>query len=280
VSGLDGLRRVKQSVVAVLNPRPHTLRYRAGVAWRYVRRPLAEVAPWLRGSREFTNFTYDLSPRNVAYLTAMVALVADRPHEEIAAYVRELQEDRDVASHVARIARRLSRDVGIDPVPRFGRRLAWYALVRALKPRVVVETGVDKGLGTLALAAALLRNAGEGSPGRVIATDIAPKAGVLLQGQYLEVGEIRIGDSIKTLETLAEPIDVFVSDSDHSETYEAREYATVRERLKPTSVLVADNAHCTTKLLEFALESRRRFLFFREEPEHHWYPGGGAGFAF
>ena len=39
----------------------------------------------------------------------------------------------------------------------YGRRLGWYALVRALKPRTVVETGADKGLGSCVLAALRLR---------------------------------------------------------------------------------------------------------------------------
>jgi hypothetical protein len=51
-------------------------------------------------------------------------------------------------------------------------------------------------------------------------------------------------------------------------------------KLARDGVVIGDNAHCTTELLEFAEKTGRRFLFFREEPKDHWYPGAGIGAAF
>ena len=162
----------------------------------------------------------------------------------------------------------------------YGRRLGWYAIIRAVKPRVVVETGVDKGLGACVLAAALLRNAQEGQQGYYYGTDINPAAGYLLGGPYARAGRILYGDSIESLERLEETIDVFINDSDHSAAYEAAEYRTVQPKLSKTALLIGDNAHTTDKLLEFALETGRTFLFFKEQPAGHWYPGAGIGVAF
>lgn len=161
----------------------------------------------------------------------------------------------------------------------YGRRLGWYALVRALKPRTVVETGVDKGLGSCVLAAGLLRNRAEGHPGRYLGTDINPQAGWMFQGAYREAGEILYGDSIESLQRLEGPIDLFINDSDHSSEYEEREYACIALKLSPTAVVLGDNAFVTDKLYQFAVVTGRRFLFFSEKPADHWYPGAGIGAA-
>lgn len=153
-------------------------------------------------------------------------------------------------------------------------------MVRAKKPKVVVETGVDKGLGSCVLAAALLKNRAEGHDGHLYGTDIDPEAGFLLNGRYAEVGEVLYGDSIESLIALDETIDVFINDSDHSADYEGREYETISEKLADDAVILGDNAHETDRLFQFAQASGRKFLYFGELPADHWYSGGGIGFAY
>ena len=87
----------------------------------------------------------------------------------------------------------------------FGRRLGWYAVARAIKPRLIVETGVERGHGALLLCAALLRNGEEGAPGHYLGTDINPGAGYLLSGKYKAAGKILYGDSIMSLREISEP---------------------------------------------------------------------------
>ena len=70
--------------------------------------------------------------------------------------------------------------------------MGWYALVRALKPAHVVETGTDKGLGTVVLAAALRRN----NRGQVTTIDTNPDSGYLIQGVYQPFVNRRMGDSL------------------------------------------------------------------------------------
>ena len=93
-----------------------------------------------------------------------------------------------------------------------------------------METGVDKGLGSCVLSAALLRNHAEGHPGRYLGTDINPQAGWLFQGPYRKAGQILYGDSIESLQCLEGPIDLFINDSDHSAEYEEREYACITSK--------------------------------------------------
>ncbi len=254
--------------------------YRLGLGLNYFRAPFSALAAWLFTSREIDNYTYDLTERNKAYLASFVGLVAGVDAAIAAGYIAELDADHELREHVRlRTAASPGRHAA-DPVPRYGRRAGWYAMVRARKPRVVVETGVSKGLGTCVLAAAVLRNVAEGHPGTVIGTDIDPGAGALLAPPYDRVARIAYGDSIESLRALDVRIDLFINDSDHSAEYEAREYETVAPRLERGAVLLGDNAHATDALCRFALSTGRRFLFFQEEPERHWYPGAGIGFAF
>jgi hypothetical protein len=145
---------------------------------------------------------------------------------------------------------------------------------------MIVETGVDKGLGSVILCSALMRNAEEGYQGEYLGTDINPRAGLLLRPPYSQFGSISYGDSIESLKKIQKPIDIFINDSDHSAEYEYREYLTVAEKLSPGAFVLGDNSHLTDSLLRFSRERGREFIFFKEEPLDHWYPGGGIGISF
>jgi predicted O-methyltransferase YrrM len=230
-------------------------------------------------SSEITNFTYDLTETNESYLAHTIALASGKPLSEIQGYIAEVRSDAELRAHVDNAMRARGQVVPRIECP-FARRLGWYALARALKPGVIVETGVDRGHGSVLLCAALLRNAREGRAGRYYGTDINPAAGWLLDGVYASVGKILYGDSLASLSALDEKIGLFINDSDHSSDYEYREYLAIRDKLAPGAVIVGDNAHVTDKLMRFSEETGRRFLYFKEEPKDHWYPGGGLGIAF
>ena len=246
----------------------------------YYRRHVSEiVTTTFRRPNELSNFTYDLTPRNITELIHMVSVVTGRPVDEIRAYVEEARNDADL--HGALYGGLKQRGQKSEAIANpFGRRIGWYAFVRVLKPSVIVETGVDRGHGSLILCAALLRNAAENSPGRYYGTDINPDAGWLLQGKYAGVGKILYGDSIESLKSLNENIDLFINDSDHSADYEFREYETIEPRLGVNAVILGDNSHTNEKLARYSEQSGRQYLFFKEEPLAHWYPGAGIGISF
>jgi len=157
--------------------------------------------------------------------------------------------------------------------------MVWYAITRIIKPKILVETGVDQGVGAVVLCAALARNDAEGHPGRYYGTDINPNAGYFLQPPYAEYGTILYGDSIKSLEGFSEPVDLFINDSDHSEAYEQAEYELIKAKLSPLAILLGDNSHVSSKLAEFSIREGRKFVFLFEEPANHWYRGGGVGIS-
>ena len=235
---------------------------------------------WLFTSREHHNYTYDLTALNRAHLAWFVSNVCDVPIESVQGWMAELESDTELRSHIERSTAASARRGLADRQVRYARRIGWYAIVRAVKPAHVVETGVDKGLGTCVLAAALLRNAQEGSPGRVTALDINPEAGYLTTAQpWAGVIDLVIGDSIASLARLDRPVDLFLHDSDHAAAHERNEFNAVEPLLADRALLLTDNVTATDVLMTYAGETKRRFLAFREEPARHWYPGDGIGAA-
>jgi hypothetical protein len=254
--------------------------YRAKIALGYFYRPLSNLLRWTVRSRETANFTYDLEEDNKRYLASMIADVLSLPFAQVMSFFKEIEEDAEFRRHVADRIEQSDWGFIADKEVRLGRRIGWYAIARAIKPRVVIETGVDKGLGSCILTAALAKNAQEGHPGRYYGLDINPKAGYLLSDRYAEHGSIVYGDAIESLQKLDGLVDLYINDSDHSAEYEAREYSVVLSRLSERAIILGDNAHVSAKLLEFSLAQNRHFLFFQERPREHWYPGGGIGISF
>jgi hypothetical protein len=254
--------------------------YRAYKAGGYVLRPLGNFLRWLFVSKETTNFTYDLEDLNKKYLASLIADITGKDIEVILAYMAEIEADAELRCHILNTIQKSELEFLTDNTVHFGRRIGWYAIVRALKPKTIIETGVDKGLGSCVLAAALKRNSQEGHPGRYYGTDINPNAGFLFKGDYANYGSILYGDSIDSLKRFDGVIDLFINDSDHSTSYEAQEYQTVAQKLSAHAVILGDNSVGSDKLLEFSLRTNRCFIFFREQPQKHWYPGGGIGISY
>ena len=249
-------------------------------ASRYYNKRYLQILKWGFSSREGGNYTYDLTESNMTYLAHIVSIASGATFLEIQSYINEARKDKLLETHIIKETRRSPQSSYADLRVSFGRRLGWYAFVRALRPKVIIETGIDKGLGSVLLCSALLRNKSDGFEGRYYGTDINPDAGYLLSAPYSEVGEVLYGDSIESLKRFNRNIDLFINDSDHSKGYEKEEYRTVQSKLSPGAYILGDNSHITDELATFSSETGRLFLFFKEEPCNHWYPGGGIGISF
>jgi predicted O-methyltransferase YrrM len=246
--------------------------YRCRLIVRHLARNFKESIPWLFRSKEFANFTYDLTAANKEYLAWFVADICGVPASEIRDYFNELENDSQLDAYIKTGLANHRRGNEIDRQAFFGRRLGWYAIVRATKPLVVVETGTEKGLGSLVLAEALLKN----GSGRLITIDMEPSSGLLIGAEYGGVIERVISDSLLAISKI-DQIDLFIHDSDHSAEHEAQEFEILRSHLTADAIVLSDNSHATTELANWSLRNNRRFMYFAEEPLNHWYPGAGIG---
>jgi len=256
------------------------LLFRFKIAIKYYIDPIKEIFLWLLRSNETTNFTYDLIPINKQYLVPFISVITGKDFNEIEKYIREVENDVELKNHITNYTKQSAELYRADLEPKYGRRIGWYAVVRAKKPKIVIETGVDKGIGSCILTAALIKNNEEGYPGRYYGTDINSRAGYLLKGKYADFGEILYGDSIESLKKFNGQINIFINDSDHSPEYEWEEYQTIRNKLSDDAIILGDNTETNTKLLQFSRDEGRKFLYFQEKPLKHWYPGAGIGASY
>jgi hypothetical protein len=104
-------------------------------------KPMLQGVAWTFTSREHYNYTYDLEPRNLHHLAAFLSLVSGRSVAEIQGYFGEIAEDNELRQHIQQLTSASEERFVADRSVRYGRRIGWYALVRAKKPATVVETG-------------------------------------------------------------------------------------------------------------------------------------------
>ncbi len=235
---------------------------------KYDRKPLSHLS-YVLFDPELENYTYDL--KNWTELSAWLDDVAG---EGSARFMDELLSGDAKHLHVladkARLHPALKRHLW------FNYRVGWYALCRALKPTVVVETGTHHGFGAAVLLSAAASNAAEGHPCTVISIDPRPAAGWVVP-RDLRSGWIRYQDySTRVLGDRVDSVDLLIHDSAaEAEEWELRTAASLGARY-----LVSNRAHLeTTALPAIAEEVAAEYSFWGEVPKNHWYPGGGIGFA-
>lgn len=215
---------------------------------------------------ELDNFTYDLD--NEQELAHVVATALACPEEEVAGYLAEAHADA-VLRHLPR------RPLSQKTTPQYARRLGWYAIARALKPDVVVETGVHSGLGSALLLRALDRN----RSGLLLSFDVDPQAGWLVPEDLRGRWRMIVGKTTDTLQgaIAGRAVGMVVHDSDHSYECEHFELTTALAHAAPEIAVVSDNSHVTTALPDVLSEFGVEPHFFREQPRAHFYPGATLG---
>ena len=252
-----------------------TFPYRLSLVFRHIGRSAMLSLRWLLQSKEFANFTYDLTEQNKSYLAHFVANICNISVVDATMYVHEIEDNIELRNYVAARLKAHRRGNEIDGLAFYGRRAGWYALIRASRPGIIVETGTEKGLGSLVIAEALRKN----GIGKLITIDMEPSSGLLIGPEYSELVERMIGDSLQCLSNI-ETIDLFIHDSDHSAEHEMAEFNVALPRLSSNALVLSDNSHVTDELQKWALSNDRRFAYFAESPLNHWYKGAGIGVAY
>jgi predicted O-methyltransferase YrrM len=261
-------RRLATSAIA----RGAAFPLRTMIVARYDAHLIGRSVDWLVRGRETTNFTYDLNSLNRDQLSWFISAVTGAEIGQVRAWMQELENDSDLASHLTRRLSSNPRRRICATEPHWARRSGWYAIVRAAQPDHVVETGTHLGLGSCVIAAALLRN----GHGRLTTIDIDPEAGYLIGEPWASVIDRRVGDSTDILGALSN-VDIFLHDSLHTYDYETNELTAVEPNLRANAIILSDNAHESSALSDWAERRGRHYLFFKEQPLDHWWPGDGIG---
>ena len=258
---------------------PARAAYRLRVLWadrRLVRKNPRRAWTYLRHSQELTNFTYELA--NEPEIVDFVAGVLDCERDRVAGYLDELRADEELLAELRPL---LADAPGADHEPKLGKRRAVYCALRVEQPAIVAETGVHNGLGSAVVLRALERNEAEGRPGKLLAFDIEPETGWLVdRDRHSERFHFYLGDTKSTLPAvLAEHgVDFFIHDSVHQYEFEVFEFETALQHSRGERlVLYHDDAGITPALGEICSRNDGRSRTLQEVPRDHYWRGQRAG---
>jgi predicted O-methyltransferase YrrM len=225
---------------------------------------------------EIESFSYRLDDE-VGAVSALAAALG-RPAQEFLAYAAETHQDPELNRLLWRHVRwRLD----LKRRPPLGNRLAWYVLVRAFKPKLIAETGIYLGLGSLALLRALERNAGEGSPGELVSFDVVPSAGVLVREQLRPGWHRILGDTRDTLpEALAgRSVEMLFQDTPHTEENQRFEFGVALANAGPRLLLLDASGGYAPTLRALCSERGGTYHQVPMRSRAHIHPGVPISFA-
>jgi len=184
---------------------------------------------------------------------ALLAHHAELPCAQLMRCRRELRNDREFQGHIGRCL--------ADVHYIFPEAAELYAVVRAVKPGVIVETGVASGLSSAHILRALAAN----GTGTLHSIDLPN----VQQGSVLPAGrtsgwivpdslrgrwKLHIGDTRELLPGLLGTlgrVDIFLHDSDHSYEAMSFEFEQAFPRLEYGGLLMSDDTHLHTAWDDF-----------------------------
>lgn len=241
-----------------------------------VRRQPWRALRYLLLDPEVESFTFEIE--NEAELVAFVGDALDVQPDRAWAWIAETHRDPElnerIGSHVP--LRRLSVKRRNPP----GNRLPWYLVIRALKPALVVESGILNGMGSLVLLRALAHNEMEGSPGRLVSFDPVADAGWLVPERLRGNWERHAATTGSLEHTLGgRKVGVLVHDSVHDPAIQRHEFETVLRHAASEMAIVDGGGLLTGVLPELAREREVEHRYFREQPHDHMYRAIGTGLA-
>jgi predicted O-methyltransferase YrrM len=187
-----------------------------------------------------------------------IARITGSSAAQIRQYIEEPRADRRFAEHMRECERACLgvKSVGADFAAK--KTLLQYAVIRAAKPRVVVETVVANGVSTSHALLALEKNGG----GALTSIDIGDpvhlppgrQPGWIVPDWLHSRWRLVIGDARDVLGGILRDlgaVDMFIHDSLHTYTHMMFEFELAYPRLRAGGILIADDASWNSAFREF-----------------------------
>jgi predicted O-methyltransferase YrrM len=241
----------------------------ANVGWR-------TRAAYVLFDPEIESHSFELE--NEAEVIAALAAALGHPVAELSGYAAETHVDPELNQL---LRRHLRWRLDTKRQPPLGNRLAWYVMVRARKPRLVVETGIYLGLGSLALLRAIERNAQEGEPGELISFDILRSSGTIVREPMRRHWRKIIGSTRdELLPALAgRNVDMLFQDTPHTEENQRFEFGAALAHAAPGLLLLDSSGGHAPTLRALCAEQGGAFHAIPMRSRRHIDPGGAITFA-
>ena len=243
---------------------------------RYKKQKFYFALKWLLFGKEISNFTYEIKNHNE--IVDLVKAITNIKYNDLNNIIEELNPDND--EFKKNISSEYYKDFSNKNI--FGRRMVWYLLVRTIKPEIVIESGVDKALGSSLLIYALYKNSLEFKhESEYIGIDIKKNKKTYFDPNSTAYKNFKFyeKDTLSFLETLnIKKKILYISDAEHTYDFEKKEYNLIKEKMSDGSVIISDNN--SGALSDFSRKNNRNILFFKEEPKDTWYTGATTGVSY
>ena len=219
----------------------------------------------------------------------MLASYIGAPQQLLNEFYEELLNDRDflnsINKRIVEIRDKWGFNKGIFAMPTINsidwfafERVLIYVLIRYLKPKRVLETGVYYGGNTAFALQALARN----QEGKLVSIDY-PDSEIRLKGsseaRHSLVGDSELyesrlrpgfmvplslyqhwelieGDSLRVIPDLQYAFDLYIHDSDHSMPFLSRELAAAWEKLSDRALVLVDDIDWSNAFFAFCVKHR------------------------
>ena len=193
------------------------------------------------------NLSYSISSSQ-DYI-GFVAELFDLNEEEVKNYLPN-SDSRRILSQV--LLKSMSAGLMRRPLS-FKESLSLYLIIRILKPKIIVETGVGTGRSTAFILQALEDN----NRGYLYSIDLNPGSGSAIPDHlkyrwFFILGESR--DVLPYLLSLLKRIDIFLHDSSHTYENMTFEFENAWRFLVKGGVLLADNVDWNTAFKDFCIK--------------------------
>ena len=236
-----------------------------------MRRPRRALA-YVLWDPEVESFSYDLA--NAEELAAFLAPLLDAERGQVMRWIDEARTDPV-----------LTRDRGFRWSSKrrqpLGNRTLWYAVIRATRPKLIVEAGVHEGLGSEMILVALRRNAAEGHPGKLISFDIFEDTGWQVAPELRDGWEFVLESTLTGMQRVlrGREVDLFIHETPHVEEFIVPEVtAAARHAGRRLTVIDTSGSTCDA-LPRLAGACGATCSYFLDHPRDHIVRSNGTNLA-
>jgi len=217
---------------------------------------------------EVDSWTYPIA--NQRSLAEALATALSRPSAEVRTLVSETGRDPLLRQSLRQPIRHLAWAKRM-PEPKAYHQACW-AIVRAVRPTCVVETGVLDGMASTVILAALARNSLEGANGQLLSFDTMPGAGAMVPASLRQHWQLVCGDATDMLEQVIgdRQIGFFTSDSVPSADHIRAELEAVLRHRSEKGVVAMTAWGWLANDLTWPTS---HVAVFQEQPVDHFYDG-------
>ncbi len=162
-----------------------------------------------------------------------------------------------------------------------GNRTLWYVVIRATKPRLVVEAGVHEGLGSEMILVALRRNAAEGHPGKLVSFDIFEDTGWQVAPELRDNWEFVLESTLTGMERVlrGRAVDLFIHETPHVEEFIVPEVTAAARHTGERLTVIDTSGHTCAALRQMASACGGTCDYFLDHPLDHIVRSNGTNLA-